>query len=375
MEKNYFPCKVSDVLGESRKDEIAPKLVQEIAQKMEDIPERFLLKNDKISPAIDPPSNLWNDTLLIDFSLLSSQSLSSSSAQDELSKLHYALSHWGCFQVINHGMTSSFLDELLNVSKQFFALPLEEKLKCSITEDDYFNGYGNSSLISGDTKSLNWNDRLFLKLYPQDFRQIKLWPENPNNFREILGEYSLGMKRMLKVILQAMAHSLKIEEDSFLNLHNEERGVIGIRFGMYPRCPCPDRVYGVHPHSDGSTITILLQDNDVPDEALHILKDDKWYKVPNIPGALFVNAGDFAEIMSNGIFKSVVHRVVPNSKTERVSVASFCVPDFEGEVEPINELISPNKPQLYNKILIQTYIKLFFETYPLGKQVLDTLKI
>ena len=79
--------------------------------------------------------------------------------------------------------------------------------------------------------------------------------------------------------------------------------------------------------------------------------------------------------MSNGIFKSVVHRVVPNSKTERVSVASFCVPDFEGEVEPINELISPNKPQLYNKILIQTYIKLFFETYPLGKQVLDTLKI
>ena len=82
-------------------------------------------------------------------------------------------------------MTSSFLDELLNVSKQFFALPLEEKLKCSITEDDYFNGYGNSSLISGDTKSLNWNDRLFLKLYPQDFRQIKLWPENPNNFRYI----------------------------------------------------------------------------------------------------------------------------------------------------------------------------------------------
>ena len=101
-----------------------------------------------------------------------------------------------------------------------------------------------------------------------------------------------------------MAHSLKIEEDSFLNLHNEERGVIGIRFGMYPRCPCPDRVYGVHPHSDGSTITILLQDNDVPDEALHILKDDKWYKVPNIPGALFVNAGDFAEVCWTMLYSS-----------------------------------------------------------------------
>lgn len=86
-------------------------------------------------------------------------------------------------------MTSSFLDELLNVSKQFFGLPLDEKLKyCPIPSKDitkYFNGYANSSLIAGDEKSLNWNDRLFLIAHPDKYRKLRFWPQKPHNFRYI----------------------------------------------------------------------------------------------------------------------------------------------------------------------------------------------
>ncbi|CAO2819644.1 unnamed protein product [Amaranthus hypochondriacus] len=340
---------------------ITSRLVQQISQNGKEIPERYLIKNQTISPAIDASSKLWDDTLLIDLSLLNSQ--------NELAKLLYALNHWGCFQVINHGMTSSFLDELLNASKQFFGLPLDEKLKyCPVPSKDtteYFNGYANSSLIAGDEKSLNWNDRLLLIAHPDKFRKLQFWPQKPHNF-------SLRLKTMFDVLLKAMAKSIKLNENSFLN--QMDGGVIATRFAMYPRCSCPDRVYGIHPHSDGSTITALLPDKNVP-EGLHILNHDQWFKVPVIPAALFVNVGDFGELMSNGIFKSVTHRVVPNSNKERFTVAAFYIPHPDTQVGPVNELISTNQPQLYKSLPTQTYKKLYFEIYPSGKRVIDALKI
>lgn len=81
------------------------------------------------------------------------------------------------------------------------------------------------------------------------------------------------------------------------------------------------------------------------------------------------------QVMSNGVFKSVVHRVVTNAGRERFSVAAFCNAEPEREVGPIKELISTNQPQLYKKVNMKTYKQLFFETYPQGKRVLDALKI
>lgn len=63
---------------------------------------------------------------------------------------------------------------------------------------------------------------------------------------------------MFDVLLKAMAKSIRLDENSFLN--QMDGGVIATTFAMYPRCSSPDRVYGIHPHTDGSTITTLLPD-------------------------------------------------------------------------------------------------------------------
>ncbi|GAB2243601.1 hypothetical protein Droror1_Dr00023729 [Drosera rotundifolia] len=57
-------------------------------------------------------------------------------------------------------MTSSLLDEMREVTKQFFALPLEEKRKYVSPIDD-FEGYGNDTFVAED-RILNWTDRLSL---------------------------------------------------------------------------------------------------------------------------------------------------------------------------------------------------------------------
>lgn len=84
-----------------KQTDMASKLVQEIARKGEGVPERFILKEGQTLHAIDANPTLWEETLLIDLSLLSPDDTSSSTSaqQKELSKLHYALKHWGCFQV------------------------------------------------------------------------------------------------------------------------------------------------------------------------------------------------------------------------------------------------------------------------------------
>lgn len=80
-------------------------------------------------------------------------------------------------------MASSFLDKVREVSKKFFELPKEEKLKYAREPNDV-EGYGNDKILSKNQR-LDWTDRIYLKVQPEDQRKFKVWPEKPNDFRYI----------------------------------------------------------------------------------------------------------------------------------------------------------------------------------------------
>ncbi|GAB4828221.1 hypothetical protein Ancab_040040 [Ancistrocladus abbreviatus] len=342
---------MAEALSTVTNQELPTKLIQEISLSGNQVPEKYFYKK---SDCQDVP--LMNSPI-IDLNLL----LSSSSRLEELNKLRSALSTWGCFQLVNHGMTSMFLDETREASKQFFGLQVEEKQKYSRTG---FEGYGH------DEKD-NWNDRLQLTVLPKSKRQLQYWPENPPKFREVLEEFAEKSGIIAQVLLKAMARSLNLEENSFLEQYGEE-GLMLARFNYYPKCPRPDLVLGLRPHSDGTAITILLQDKEV--EGLQVLQDGQWFRVPVIPHALFINVGDLMEIMSNGIFKSAVHKVMSNSGRERMSLAVLCICDPDIEMGPVDTLITNERPQQYKKV--KDYGKIYFELDPTGEiRPIDTLKI
>ena len=70
-----------------------------------------------------------------------------------------------------------------------------------------------------------------------------------------------------------------------------------MRMNYYPPCSSPDLVLGVSPHSDGGSITILLQDSDIT--ALQIKHKGGWLPVKPIPNALVVNIADAVEVLDN----------------------------------------------------------------------------
>ncbi|GJT74887.1 SRG1-like protein [Tanacetum coccineum] len=262
------------------------KQVQEIAD-CDQLPERYIHKQDK-----EYGGNLANahETAavvpVVDFSLLTTSSAS------ELDKLKSAVTAWGCFQAINHGIEGSFLDKVHEISKQFFKLPAKEKKKYLREESDV-EGYGNDTVFS-DHQTLDWTDRLCLTVLPQDQQRLHFWPQNPTHFREVLNEYSSKIKFISEVVLKSLARSLNLEEGSFMNQYGSTVSM-NARFNYYPPCPWPEKVFGAKAHADSSAITVLLQDKEV--EGLQLLKDDQWFRVPIVQDALTSNVGDQMDVI------------------------------------------------------------------------------
>ncbi|XP_020244912.1 codeine O-demethylase-like [Asparagus officinalis] len=337
------------------------KLVQELAETGRAPQGRYVLREDD-RPDCTPP--VASDIPIIDLRRLLQ-------CDDESEKLRYAVQSWGIFHVIGHELPPSFVDELRDVTRTFFKLPVEEKQKYSNLKSGEFDfeGYGND-LVASEDQILDWNDRLYLLVQPEDKRKLDYWPENPSSFREMLHEYAMKTRKITEIVLIALAKILKLDENCFKD-QVDDRAEVFARFNYYPSCLRPELVHGVKPHSDGSVITILLPDKEV--EGLQVLQDADWVKIPIIRDALVINMGNQMEVMSNGIFKSPVHRVVTGSK-ERTSIAMFFLLQPEKMLEPTQGLVSETRPCLYRKMKAKDFLKAFFDKFAQGQTTIQWLR-
>ncbi|KAH9723503.1 protein SRG1 [Citrus sinensis] len=87
------------------------------------VPDRYI-RPDQDSPLIS------DDTLISQIPVIDMQSLLSGESMDsELAKLDFVCKEWGFFQLVNHGMSTAFLEKLKKEVEGFFNLSMEEKKK------------------------------------------------------------------------------------------------------------------------------------------------------------------------------------------------------------------------------------------------------
>lgn len=89
-----------------------------------------------------------------------------------------------------------------------------------------------------------------------------------------------------------MSVLMGMERENLKDIHGVLK--LAIRMNYYPVCARPDLVLGVSPHSDASSITLLLQDDEIT--GLQIKHKGIWVPVKPIPNALVVNIGDAMEV-------------------------------------------------------------------------------
>lgn len=109
------------------------------------------------------------------------------------------------------------------------------------------------------------------------------------------------MISVTEIISKSMARSLNLGENCFLKQFGE-RAQLQSRFNYYSPCKRPDLVLGLKAHADGSGYTVVLQD----EPGIQILKDAKWYTVPNNTDALLVLMGDQMEVIKLSIFPAII---------------------------------------------------------------------
>lgn len=112
------------------------------------------------------------------------------------------------------------------------------------------------------------------------------------NCREAVEEYAGVLERVSDEIFGNLSLLMGVERDFVKKLHGDVKQ--GIRMNYYPKCARPDLVLGVSPHSDSSSITILVQDEAIT--ALQIKHEGAWVPVKPIPDALVINIGDVMEV-------------------------------------------------------------------------------
>jgi isopenicillin N synthase-like dioxygenase len=89
-------------------------------------------------------------------------------------------------------------------------------------------------------------------------------------------------------------------------------------------------------HTDLGLVTLLIQD-DVGGLQAHS-GEHGWIDVEPRPGTIVVNLGDCMQVWTNDRYRAALHRVLPMTKSTRMSIPYFFNPPRDCVVEPIAEL-------------------------------------
>ncbi|XP_020528180.1 probable 2-oxoglutarate-dependent dioxygenase At5g05600 [Amborella trichopoda] len=266
-------------------------------------------------------------------------------------------------QAVGHGISKDLMNKMRKLGKEFFELPLQERMKVGrnleVEQKDWVEGYAHDPVEFQDQK-LDWIDRLYLQIFPENHIKLQFWPENPAVgrwcCRESLDEFRLKMKEFANQTLRVLAELVGLRDDFFTDRLDDE-AIMASSCNFYPPCPRSEQVLGFRPHSDRSGITVLLPDTNIL--GLQVLKDETWHQVPAFPHALLVNIGDQMEIMTNGIFKSAVHRAVTNKEKPRISMANFYSMAPNKGLGPIERLEGEVTVPIYQTMNVEDYLKAY----------------
>lgn len=279
-----------------------------------------------------------------------------------------ACRQWGFFLVKNHGVPESAMAEMMRVGREFFHLPTEEKMRYFSTDPKCLMRYATSFNVKED-KILNWRDFIRYSCKPRE-EMMPLWPDKPTDFRKANLEYSTEIGKLAKTLLGVISESLGLSTECINDVFGDYSQLMSCN--LYPACPNPELALGLVGHSDPGGITLLMQD-DVG--GLQVLHQDRWVPVTPISNSLVVNLGDMTQILSNGKYKSPVHRVVTNNKRERVTVGTAYGPSMNTFIAPIPQLVDSSCPPIYKGCSYGEFMDMLQMNGLNKKSVLDSLII
>jgi isopenicillin N synthase-like dioxygenase len=278
----------------------------------------------------------------------------------------------GFFYMAGHGVAQAIVDAAFEASREFHAMPLEDKMRLRINENNI--GYlpvnqsmQRASTVHRNTRP-NYNDSFFIShdrganhpdvVAGKPLRGRNQWPEGHERMRAAMLRYFKSLEAVAERMLPVFARSLELPAAHFAPFFANEAH-INLRFLHYPPQDIDDdEQFGQAPHTDNSFITILARE-EVPGLAVQ-LPGGEWIAPPVIPGTFLVNLGNIMKRWSNDRFLSTPHGVLNDSGVDRYSIAFFYSPNVASMIECLPSCTGPDHPPRYPPAVYGDLILEFF---------------
>ncbi|MED6182765.1 hypothetical protein PIB30_031767 [Stylosanthes scabra] len=254
------------------------------------------------------------------------------------------------------------MDEALKAADEFFNLPHEEKMRL-FSDDVHMPVRYGTSLNHARDEIYCWRD--FIKHYSHPLSDwIHLWPSNPPTYRKNMGSYVEAVQNLQNKLMGMIFESLGLNPSYLGEEVNGGSQLLSVN--CYPACPEPGLTLGIHPHSDYGSNRSGLEFKD---------KSNNWVQVPLVEGALVVQLGDQIEVLSNGVYKSVIHRATVNVDEKRFSIASLHSFAMDKKIGPAKELVDDESPKFYNEFSFREFLRFISSNDITKERFLDSLRI
>ena len=292
--------------------------------------------------------------------------------RDLAGAVRHACEKVGFFYIRNHGVADAVVDRAFAAARRFHALPLEEKLKLSLNENNIGYLPINASVQGASTVHKatrpNQNESFFVShdrgpdhpdvIAGKSLRGRNQWPENLPRFRAEVMAYLGAMAALCDRMLPAFAVALDLPPDHFAPFFAHEAHVTLRLLHYPPQMASEDNLFGQAPHTDNSFMTVLAR-TEVPGLAVR-LTSGEWLAPPLIPGTFLVNLGNMMRRWSNDRFLSTPHGVLNDSGTDRYSIAYFHSPNPDSIIECLPSCCGPGNPARYPPAVYRDLVLEFY---------------
>ena len=268
----------------------------------------------------------------------------------------------GFFMVTGHGVPRSLVQEVDGLSRSFFDLPADEKMRIEFQPRTRQRGYRffgaantalatksgqktqasqqeppppdlRESLITGSEPLPN--DPYYLKPGAQRFFQANVWPQRPAGMQGAFEAYFAACSALGTTLMQLSALALGLPETFFDDKF--DRHITNLNAVHYPKqsvAPRPGQ-FRSGPHTDFGSMTILASDGK---PGLQVSVDGTWHDVTAMPNSFIINVGDLMAQWTNDRWISTLHRVIVPAQdaaasASRLSLVFFHQPNFDAVVE------------------------------------------
>ena len=274
----------------------------------------------------------------------------------------------GFSYIVNHGVPTSLIAELLDASRQFHALPRADKMAIELSPANRgFLPIDSSTDVNttlADVTAPNQSES-FLAMceHAADSPEVlagdylagqNQWPDL-DGFEATVMAYHTAMCALGRQMMGIAAESLGADPDPIVEQFVSP--IASVRLLYYPPQPshAAPGVFGSAPHKDFGCLTLLAQDN-TGGLAVGTRSGD-WIEVPPLDGAFVVNVGDMLRQWSNGEFLSTPHRVINRSGGPRYSCPFFFDPHESAVIAPLASCVTSERPAAFAPVSFGDHLR------------------